>query len=144
MDQEVSKARLKQQLATLLAFDAIVEYHDWKFEIDELFLFVTMRPRPQPEKKYLARFTFDDYPQRAPSFAFVDMETKEVGKEFWPQHGSAFGSAVSRQPPQLCIAGVREFHEQLHQEQHWDANRFPLGLTLEAIQAELDSGHPSA
>ena len=141
MDVEISKALLKEQVEGVVGLQATVAYHRWELVVDGLTVYVGMYPRTAPDKKYLARFTFDDFPQRAPSFAFVNPETKGEGKEFWPRHGE-FSNAVSRQPPQLCIAGVREFHEILHKESPWDSQGHPLVKVLESIQAELTKGHP--
>jgi hypothetical protein len=141
-DPEISKAKLKVELEAVLALQATVAYHQWEIVIDGLMVYVTMHPRNAPNKKYLARFTYDDFPQRAPAFTFVDPDTRKDGKEFWPKHGE-FNNAVNRQPPQLCIAGVREFHEILHREHPWSPERYPLAKALESIQAELTKGHPA-
>ena len=141
MDSAISRAKLGEQVGEVLALKAIVAFHGWVLEVDDLRVFVTMHPRSLPSKKYTARFGFDAYPQRAPSFAFVDPQTRAEGKQFWPPHGE-FSNASNRQPPQLCIAGIREFHEILHRDLPWDPERYPLQKVLESIQAELTKGHP--
>jgi hypothetical protein len=141
-DPEITKAKLKEELEAVLALQDTVAYHQWKIVPEELTVYVTMHPRNAPNKKYLARFTYDDFPQRAPAFTFVDPDTRKEGKEFWPRHG-AFISATNREPPQLCIAGVREFHESLHREKPWSPECYPLAKVLESIQAELTKGRPA-
>lgn len=143
MDEAISRAKLGKQVEELRALKAIVAFHGWVLEVDDIKVFVTMHPQDLPTKKYLARFSYDEYPQSAPSLTFVDPETRAEGKQFWPQH-SAFSAAVSRQPPQLCIEGIREFHERLHKEKPWDPERYPLAQVLEAVQAELTKGHSSS
>lgn len=142
MDPEISKAKLRKEVEALLALQATVSHHRWEIVIDGLIVYVTIYPRNMPKKKYLARFIYDDFPQRAPAFTFVDPETRREGKEFWPKHG-AFNNALNRQPPQLCIPGVREFHEILHREHPWSPECYPLVKVLESIQAELTKGHPA-
>ncbi len=142
MDQEITEAKLKEQVEAVFELQSIINYYRWEIITDGLTVYVTMYPQNASNKRYLARFTYDDYPQRAPTFTFIDSETKREGVEFWPKHG-AFNSAVSRKPPQLCIAGIREFHEGLHKEFPWIPEKYPLGRVLESIQAELTKGHPS-
>lgn len=141
MDLEISKVKLREEVETVLALQATVTYHRWEIVVDGLAVYITMYPRTAPRKKYLARFTYDDFPQCAPSVTFVDPDTRREGKEFWPKHGE-FSNALNRQPPQLCLAGIREFHEMLHREYPWSPERYPFGRVLESIQAELTKGHP--
>jgi len=58
--------------------------YGWDFEINELVAYVGMRRKADPNKTYLLRLTFDDFPKRAPSYQFVDLETKERKLEAWP------------------------------------------------------------
>ncbi len=141
MDAAISKVKLDEELARVRAADAIASYHAWTIIADGLVVYIPIKARVGSGKEYLARFNFDDFPQRAPSFTFVDPKAKKEGREFWPQHG-AFAAALSRKPIGLCIAGVREFHEQLHREQPWDPCKYPFVKTLESIQAELNKENP--
>lgn len=140
MDPEISKKQLKAEVDAVLALQDTVAYHRWEIVTDGLMVYVTMYPRRSPSKKYVARFAYDNFPQQAPAFTFVNPETRGEGKEFWPRHGE-FNNAVNRKPPQLCIAGVREFHEMLHRDYPWSPERYPLAKVLESIQAELTKGH---
>lgn len=97
----------------------------------------------------MVRLRYDDYPARSPSLQFVDPGTKKEGKEFWPQQEPAFTAALGRgPPPQLCIEGVREFHEVIHaspsdQTQYpWNPEKYTMAHILERVQILLDESYP--
>lgn len=106
----------------------VAEVLGWVFEIDGLAVFISIRPRTAPEKEYLLRITFEDFPRRCPSFLFVNSGSKQPGN--WPpniQHGSGG----------ICIPGTREFHEQIHQNDQqypYDPDTYSLLETLHRIQ----------
>ena len=132
---------MEQQLAAVTALRETVAYHGWEFQLGDLELLVFINPKAQPEVRFLAQLSYEDYPQKAPSLAFVNPDTKEPGREFWPQKGKAFAAAVSRNPPQLCIEGVREYHEQLHSGAQFIPEVHTLAKLLDSMQAELDAGY---
>lgn len=142
MDDEISKAKMRQQVDSVRSVEQIVAYHGWEFSEEGLQLFVALKPRAKPDLRFIARLSYDGFPQRAPSLTFVNPETKEPGTDFWPRQAPAFTKAVRRQPPQLCIEGLREFHEQLHQERPWNPEIHTLGRLLESMQAEINKGYP--
>lgn len=90
----------------------------------------------------------DEYPNRAPSLQFVDIETRKEGKEFWPKQGKTFEAAVQRPGFQLCIEGIREFHEGCHsspndQKQYpWDPLKFSFANILLNVQNLLNEAYP--
>lgn len=132
---------MDEQVEAVLSQREIVAFHGWSLEADGLNLYVTMHAGGVQGRTYLARFGYVDYPQHPPGFAFVDPSTRREGREFWPNYGP-FSAALSRgSPPQICIPGTREFHELVHREQAWVAEKHPLIKVLEAIQAELNKGH---
>lgn len=139
MDPVLSEQKLEEGFRELVSRSAIIALHQWR--IARFDIYVEMHPKASPESRFLARLRCDDYPQRAPSFQFVDPMTKETGSQYWPAKGKGFSEAVNRNKalPQLCIAGIREFHELLHKEVQWDPSKYPLASTLETIQAELDN-----
>ena len=141
MDEEISIHKAQDQLARLLAKKALIAYHGWEMKLEALYLYVLIYPKRQATLKFMARFHHDGYPQRAPAFTFVDPQTGQEGKQYWPQKGPSFQTALSRNPPQLCIAGIREFHEILHKERLWDARKYPLPIVLQDIQIELDKAY---
>ncbi len=110
----------------------------WAFETDDLVVFVTLRHRRQPERVYLLRVSFDDFPKRAPSYLFVDSGTKQMKPEAWPPdvgHGNP--------PTGICTPGTREFHEQLHRNDAqyvWDAEKYTFLTTLEMIHRMMERG----
>lgn len=142
MDEEITRHLVQQQLDRLLRFKELLAYHGWKVKLDGLNAYVLMYPKKHPELKFMARFYYGEYPKRAPTLTFVEPQTLQESKQFWPQNGSAFQAALGRNPPQLCIYGIREFHEILHKEHPWDLRKYPLLKVLEDVQIELDKAYP--
>lgn len=145
MEVALLKKHLDEQIDQLLSMSGITEHYDWTIEV-ETTVYITMHPKKYPDKKFTAKLKCDRYPMRAPSFQFIDNNTKNEGAQSWPQ-GSPFQAAVSRNQalPQLCIAGIREFHEGCHAgdaAKPWIPEKYPFVKTLEAIQVELDKAYP--
>lgn len=103
----------------------------WAIAEDGLLAFVSLRPRRQQDKLFLLRISFDDFSRRAPSYVFVDPETRKESDAAWPpgiRHGSS--------PPGVCTPGTREFHEHYHQNDHqypWNPTERSVLLTLAEI-----------
>jgi len=118
---------------------ALARAFGWTFEVQDLTVFVTLRHRRKPEHMYLLRVTFDEFPLRAPSYVFVDHGTREDTSSAWPpnvRHG---------QNSEICVPGIREFHEKLHKGEEryqWDHEVYKFLSTLENIhrlmEKELD------
>ena len=110
----------------------------WVFEVADLHLYVTLRPRKRQDATYLLRAAFDDFPRKAPSYVFVDLGTKEMTDAAWPpnvRHGA--------QPPGICTPGTREFHENFHANDKgypWDPERFTVLDTVYRIHQLMERG----
>ena len=108
----------------------------WTFEIHDLMVYVILRPQQRRERAYLLRVIFEDFPARAPSYVFVDSDTKQITPGAWPpnvKHGS----------DAICTPGTREFHENLHRndaQYPWDSNKYTFLKTLREIQKIMDKG----
>ena len=137
MDAETVRAKMMDQLDQA-RHSAMAHAFGWIFEIQDLAVYVTMRHRRQPDCIYLLRVTFDDFPLRAPSYVFVDRNTKQISPEAWPPNVKH-----SDNPPSICTPGTREFHEHLHQNdaQHrWDSDRYTVLSTLCEIHRLMERG----
>ena len=110
----------------------------WGFEIEDLVVYVTLRPRKRRDLSYLLKVAFEDFPRRAPSYVFVDYGTREVADTAWPlnvRHGA--------QPPGICTPGTREFHEHFHANDTgypWDPGRYTVLDTLYRIHQLMERG----
>lgn len=133
MDPETVKAKMREQVADV---GKISPAYGWKLKDDGLFLHVEMGHRRKSSPVYLLQISFDDYPQRAPSYVFVDIGSLEPGS--WPpnvQH--------SAQPPGICTPGTRECIEIYHKgeaQYQWDPQKYPVRLVLMEIQRMLERG----
>lgn len=109
----------------------------WEFEVDKLDVFITFRHRQKPERNFLLRASFDDFPRRPPSCVFVDPHSRTLTDAAWPPNVKHGG-----QPPGICTPGTREFHEHYHKrdaQYAWSAERYPLLDTLERIQKLIEN-----
>lgn len=137
MDAETITGKFLAELRAVQA-SAMARVFGWEFSVDGLILYVTLRPRRRPEVTYLLRAGFDDFPRRAPSFAFIDPKSKQLDDAAWPpgvRHGA--------QPPGICTPGTREFHENYHAgdaQYSWDDARFPLLMSLHEIHRMMERG----
>jgi len=146
MDPELSKHYFDEQVSKLLSVQGMIEHHGWKISIDSFDIYVAMHPKRHLERNFLARLRCDEYPKRAPSFQFIDPSTRQEGPQYWPQ-GSPFQAAINRSQisPQLCIPGIREFHEGCHStdsSRPWLPEKYSFAIILEAVQVELDKAYP--
>ena len=107
----------------------------WDFEINELTAFVSMHREKGADTRYLLRIRFDDFDRRAPSYVFVNAETREPDAAAWPPN-------VMHSEWKICTPGTREFHEEIHQNDAqyvWDSNKYTVIATLRMIQRLMDS-----
>ena len=146
MDPELSKHYFDEQVSKLQSLKGIIEHHGWTINVEGSNVYATMHPKKHPEKTFLARLRCDEYPKRAPSFQFVDPVTRQEGAQHWPSFGP-FQAAIGRSQsqPQLCIPGIREFHEGCHaadSSRPWSPEKYSFAAILQAVQAELDKAYP--
>lgn len=138
MDIETVRAKMLDQVERAQSSAMLREYR-WQFELEDLTAYVTMPHRRRSEQLYLLRIQFDDFPRRAPSYVFVDRESKESVAGAWPpnvRHNN-------REPGAICTPGTREFHEKLHvnDAQHpWDPERYPVLDTVQRIHKMMEKG----
>ena len=110
----------------------------WAFEITDLTIYVTITHRRRPDSVYLVRVAFDDFPKRAPSYVFMDRNSKQVSAEAWPP-----GVKQSDSPLGICTPGTREFHEHYHKDDAaypWDPERYTFLATLSEIHRLMERG----
>jgi hypothetical protein len=135
MEQETVKIKAREQICDAVKIAKVMQ---WRFEIaeDGLILLVEMRHRRKPGPQYLLRVGFDDYPQRAPSYYFVDMNTRKAGAS--PpnvHHGNPL--------PGICTPGTRECCEVYHKNQAqyaWNPSKYPLRSVLMEVQKMMEVG----
>lgn len=137
MDAETVRAKMSAQLDGARQ-SAMARALGWDFEVADLTVYVMMRHRRQPDRVFLLRVTFEDFPRRAPSYVFVHPETRALRDDAWPpnvKHGDVL--------PGICTPGTREFHEKYHLndgQYPWDAERWTLLDTLQRIHSMMERG----
>lgn len=137
MDAETSRAKMAAQLQAI-QHSAMAKSFNWMFEVQDLIIYIELRHRRRSKHTYLLRATFDDFPRRAPSYIFVDRETKNLADGAWPpnvRHGAA--------PPGICTPGTREFHEHWHSgdaQYPWNAEVYTFLDTLQRIHLLMEHG----
>lgn len=135
MDVETARAKMQAQVAQAMRSGMAVAY-GWEFEIENLTVYVAMKHRRRTCNPYVLRVAFDDFPRRAPSYAFVDPTTKQMSDGASPP-------SVMHSPGRICTPGTREFHEELHQadaQYRWDPERYPFLSTLQMIHQMMEQG----
>ncbi len=131
MDSVTIIVKIREQADDILK---IAKAFGWIIEQDGLSIFVEMRHRRKSTPIYLLRISFEDYPQRAPSYIFVNKDKRESGS--WPpnvKHGS--------EPPGICTPGTREFHEHYHKNDaqfQWNPENYSLRFVLMNIQKIIE------
>ena len=139
MDPETVTAKMREQVDQAQA-SAMYRAFGWQFEIDDLRVYITVTHRRAPHLSYLLRVSFEDFPQQAPSYVFVDQKTKEMTENAWP-----CGVKLNDSLPGICTPGTREFHSKYHRtdaQYPWDPGRYPFLDTLSRIHQlmEKESG----
>ena len=137
MDLETVRAKMTAQLDRVRV-SAMCRVFGWSFGVSGLTAYITMRHRRRPERVFLLRMMFDDFPRRAPSYVFVDAGSRGLRDDAWPpnvKHGDDL--------PGICTPGTREFHEKYHlndAQYPWDAERFTVLDTLQRIHSMMEHG----
>ena len=149
MDQILSEQRFNEQVVLLLDLKQTIQDNGWVIDVVFPDIFCKMHPRNHADIIFMARLRCNDYPARSPSLQFVDPKTKKEGVEFWPKQGNAFSAAIGRgTSPQLCIEGIREFHEGCHSspgdqiQYPWKPEKYTFSDILLRVQNLLDEAHP--
>ncbi len=136
MDIETTTAKMMAQVDQVRQ-SAMARTLGWQFEIDELTVYVALSRRKEPDRTYLLRARFDEFPKRPPSYGFVDPETKEGAPDTWPP-------GVMHSPYKICTPGTREFHEDLHKndaQYRWDPDRYTFLSTLRMIHRLMEAAN---
>jgi hypothetical protein len=137
MDPETVRAKMIAQVDWAL-HSAMTKVFAWVIETDGVVAYVQMRHRRRSEYVFLLRASFDEFPRRAPSYVFVDLQSKQLTDSAWPA-GARHGDSL----PGICTPGTREFHEKYHlnDAQHpWDAERYSFLDTLQRIHKIMEHG----
>ena len=133
MDQALARRKLLRALHHLFGCTPAFEEYDWQLQPVQLFL--SMHPRDKPEEAFLLRITFDSFPDTAPSYLFVNPQTKKVDPDSWPT-----GRAFKKDWPGICLKGTREFYAVGHPERRgeWSLETDTVASVLQEIQVELN------
>ena len=133
MDQALARRKLLSALQGLFGCTSTFECYDWHLQPVQLFL--SMYLRSNPDKAFLLWITFDSFPDKAPSYLFVNPQTKKVEPESWPT-----GTAFKKDWPGICLKGTREFYDRGHPERRgeWSVEAYPVASVLQEIQVELN------
>lgn len=137
MDIETVRAKMMEQVETAIQSSMTCAF-GWVFEVHDLVVLVTLCPRCKRDRVYLIRIAFEDFPKQAPSYLFVDRETKQIKADAWPPnvgHGNP--------PTAICTPGTREFHQHLHRndaQYAWDPKRLTVLATLHEIHRMIERG----
>lgn len=122
----------------------MIKESGWRIEVQDLYCL--MHPKKHPEITLMAKLRCNEYPARAPSLQFVDPVSRREGAEFWPKQGDVFKAALTRPGIQLCIPGIREYHEGCHSGANdpnpWNPEKFTFANILERVQLLLDDSYP--
>jgi len=135
MDLETSRAKMMAQVDAA-RLSALAKAFAWTLEVDSLTAYVEMRPRRLPDRLYLLRVCFDDFPERAPSYSFVDRVSRQPVESAWPPN-------VMHSDNGICTPGTREFHERLHKndaQYPWDHEKYTFLSTLTEIHRLTERG----
>lgn len=145
MDPINSLQRFNEQVELLFSRKQAIEDNNWNIVVFP-DIFCQIHPKSHQDKIFMVRLRCDGYPARSPSLQFVDPKTRREGKEFWPQQGSAFQAALSRPGIQLCMPGIREYHEGCHANPNdanlWKPEKYTFADILLRVQNLLDEAYP--
>ena len=137
MDKETVRTKMVAEL-DLARSSRLADAFGWTFEVDQLDVFVKMSPRRKRDQACMLKVNFDDFPRQAPSYVFVDLETRTTTVQAWPpgiKHGS--------QPDGICVAGTRECHAHYHKNDAkyaWEATKWQFLSTLHDIHRLMEKG----
>jgi hypothetical protein len=135
MDHETTKQLMREQIDIVRA-SRLCNCFGWVVEEDGLDVYITLSPRRRRDEVFLLRVNFVDFSRRAPSYVFVDRETRQPGDSAWPsgvRHGAS--------PPGICTLGTRECHEHYHKndrQYEWRPDERSVLRTIAEIHRLMD------
>lgn len=135
MDVETVQTKMLAQVDQV-RLSALAKAFAWALEVDGLTVYVGVRPRRLPDRPYLLRVCFDDFPERAPSYSFVDRTSRQPVESAWPP-------SVMHSDNGICTPGTREFHERLHKNDRqypWAHEKYTFLSTLTEIHRLMERG----
>ena len=138
MDHATVRAKMMRQVDAATT-SALARAMEWEFEVDDLLVFIKMRPRKSTISPYLLKVSFEDFPRRAPSYVFVAAETRQIDSSGWPP-----GVKHRDTLPGICTPGTRECHEKWHKNDKkypWNPDIYSFLDTLCRIQAMMEAAH---
>lgn len=137
--------RFCEQIELICSLEQTIKDNDWSIAVHS-DIFCRMHPKNHNDIIFMVRLRCDDYPAHAPSLQFVDPVTKKEGAEYWPKQGSPFQAALSRAGIQLCIPGIKEYHEGCHANptdaNPWNPQKYTFADILLRVQSLLDEHYP--
>ncbi len=83
MDVEITRSKMAKQVEAARS-SAMAGVLGWGFEIEDLTVYVGMSPRQGDKKSFSLRVAFDGFPRQAPSYVFVDQDSREPSDSSWP------------------------------------------------------------
>lgn len=135
MDRETTLQLMGEQLEVVRSSE-LSRVCRWVIELDDLYAFFSMRPRLAPDHLFLLRVWFDEFPRRAPSYVFVDRESRRLSESAWPP-----GVRHSADPEGICTIGTRECHEHYHKNDRkyvWSDDERCVLQTVAEIQRMME------
>jgi hypothetical protein len=117
MDEEISKKKMMEQVENLRD-TSLPEGYGWELEVEDLQLTVEM-PSPKNDNEYTLLVSFDDFPQKPPSYLFDGQ---------WPNCSDI------KENKGVCIVGTREFYNEFgHGDREFNHEEHTLKKTLQRI-----------
>lgn len=135
MDPETSKQLMCEQI-DMVRGSALCRSFGWVVDADGLDAYITLSPRRRHSESFLLRVNFLDFSRYAPSYVFVDRETRQSTDSAWPpgvRHGAS--------PAGICTLGTRECHEHYHKndrQYEWRPDERSVLRTLAEIHRLMD------
>jgi hypothetical protein len=133
MDPILVRKKLLKTLQALFSNEAAFEEYGWELLPPEIY--IRMHPQGKPDQKYVVRITFDGFPDEAPSYVFVNPQTKALDGQGCPSM-----SAYKQDWPGFCLNGTKEFYNRGHSDRRpqWAPEKYPIASVLQEIQVELN------
>lgn len=127
MDEELSRKKMMSQVESLRE-SPLYERVGLEVEVNDFDVFIQM-PMPD-ETLYELKVNFDNHPQQAPSYRFIDD---------WPNNARG----IDENRGGICIDGTREcYNEYSHDEREddWDPEKYDLVTMVHKIYGLVRRG----